>query len=184
MLVTCLLFAILVILDQLTKWITQKEAFSNFVAIKFGDYKFLTLDYKLNTGMAWSLLSDSTWILVIISLVASILLGYLAIRNDWKHHKLRAIGVTLSFAGCFGNLIDRFICITPLKEYRAGVVDMISFGPLDSISEALFKSSFPIFNLADAFLVIGLILYAIYLLFFEGKDNNGKVDYKKRIKRH
>ena len=179
MLITCLLFAILVILDQLLKWITQKQAFSDFVLIKFGDYKFITLDYKLNTGMAWSLLSDSTWLLVIISIVASILLGFLCIRNNWKNNKLRSLGITMAFAGCVGNLIDRVICITPLKEYRAGVVDMISFGPLNSISNLLFKSNFPIFNLADAFLVIGLILYIIYLLFFEGKNKNGKANNKK-----
>lgn len=184
MLITCLLFGILVFLDQLLKWITQKEGFSNFVAIKIGNYNFLTFDYKLNTGMAWSMLSDATWLLVIISLIASFVLGYFAMKNDWKNGKLRAIGITLAFAGCVGNLIDRAICITPLKEYRNGVVDMISFGPLDSISNALFKSDFPIFNLADAFLVVGLILYAIYLLFFEGKEKDGKVDYRQRVKRH
>ena len=170
MLITCLIFFILVFADQLLKWITQKEAFHNFVAIKIGNYDFLTFDYKLNTGMAWSMLSDATWLLVIISLIASIVLGYLCMKNDWKKKKIRSISLTLAFAGCFGNLIDRFICITPLKEYRGGVVDMISFGPLNSISQLISHSDFPIFNLADAFLVVGLILYAIYLLFFEGKD--------------
>ncbi len=179
MLITCLLFAVLVIGDQLLKWITQKEAFYNFVVIKIGSYDFLTFDYHLNTGMAWSLLSDATWVLVIISLVASIVLGYFCLKNDWKNKKLRATAMTLAFAGCVGNLIDRFICITPLKEYRGGVVDMISFGPLNSLSQLFTKSDFPIFNLADAFLVVGLILLAIYLLFFEGKDKDGKTSRKK-----
>ncbi len=179
MLITCLLFAILVFADQLLKWITQKEAFNNFVVIKFGNYNFLTFDYQLNKGMAWSLLSDSTWLLVIISLVASIVLGYFCMKNDWKNKKIKSIGLTLAFAGCFGNLIDRFICITPLKEYRGGVVDMISFGPLNSISQLISKTDFPIFNLADAFLVVGLILYAIYLLFLDGKDKNEKIKSSK-----
>lgn len=184
MVITCILFAIFVISDQLLKWYTQKEAFVNFVAIKFGNYNFLTLDYHLNTGMAWSLLSDSTWLLVIISVIASIVLGYFCLKNDWKHNKLRSISLTLAFAGCFGNLIDRFICITPLKEARGGVVDMISFGPLNSLSQLISHTDFPTFNLADAFLVVGLILLAIYLLFFEGKDKNEKTSRKKWFKRH
>ena len=100
-------------------------------------------------------------------------------KNDWKNKKIKSIGLTLAFAGCFGNLIDRFICITPLKEYREGVVDMISFGPLNSISQLISKTDFPIFNLADAFLVVGLILYAIYLLFLDGKDKNEKIKSSK-----
>ena len=56
---------------------------------------------------------------------------------------------------------------------------MISFGPLNSISQLISHTDFPIFNLADAFLVVGLILLAIYLLFFEGKGKNEKVSRKK-----
>lgn len=178
MIITCLLFALLVFADQLLKWVTQKDYLSN-IAIKFGNYNFLKFDKQYNTGMAWSLLSDSTWFLVIISIIASIVLGYFCLKNDWKKSKLRAISLTLAFAGCFGNLIDRFICITPLKSARPGVVDMISFGPLNSISNLLFKHDFPVFNLADAFLVVGLILLAIYLLFFEGKTKNEKIKSSK-----
>ena len=94
MVITCILFAILVFADQLLKWITQKEAFFIFFAIKIGNYNFLTFDYHLNTGMAWSLLSDSTWLLVIISIVASIVLGYFCFKNDWKNNKLRSIALT------------------------------------------------------------------------------------------
>ena len=61
---------------------------------------------------------------------------------------------------------------------------MISFGPLNSLSQLISHTDFPTFNLADAFLVVGLILLAIYLLFFEGKDKNEKTSRKKWFKRH
>ena len=86
--------------------------------------------------------------------------------------------MTLLFAGCVGNLYDRAISIIPyLKDGRPGVVDMISFEPLNAISRLISGNDFPTFNLADAFLVVGIILWAIYLIFFT--DSNGKRKEKK-----
>ena len=171
MLITCLLFFIFCFLDQLTKFLAQKNAWNNFVAIP----GVLRLECEYNKGMAWSLLSDSTWFLVIISALATIILGFLAMKNDWKKAKLNAIGLTLALAGCFSNLIDRTITVIPsLNEARPGVVDMIVLIPLDNLWKALFNSHFPVFNVADAFLVVGLLLFAIDEIFLKEKRQNGK----------
>ena len=76
---------------------------------------------------------------------------------------------------------NTLISVIPyLKDGRPGVVDMISFEPLNAISRWISGNNFPTFNLADAFLVIGIILWAIYLIFFT--DSNGKRKEKKNKK--
>jgi signal peptidase II len=97
-------------------------------------------------------------------------LGWYSYKNNWKTQKTLSLGVTLAFAGCVGNLIDRLISIIPpLAEGREGVVDMISLEPLNALSRLISGSDFPVFNLADSFLVVGVILIAIDMLFFEEK---------------
>ena len=71
-------------------------------------------------------------------------------------------------AGTYGNMIDRFLTVFGLRK---GVVDMIILNPLDSLWGVIFKSGFPIFNVADVFLVIGVVLLAIDILFLEEKRN-------------
>ncbi|MBE6137593.1 MAG: signal peptidase II [Erysipelotrichaceae bacterium] len=163
--ITLLLVFIFYFLDQLTKYLAQVHTPNNITAIPH----FLTLDLHYNTGMAWSLFDDSTWLLVIISVVASVVLIYFCLKNDWKKAPLPALGLTMALGGCLGNLFDRAISITPLSQYRRGVVDMISFEPLNWISNLISGNDFPTFNLADTFLVIGLILFAVDLIFFAEK---------------
>lgn len=166
MLITFIIIFVLFMLDQLTKYLAQVHAPHQLEAID----NFLTIDLCYNKGMAWGMLEDNTIILVFISIIASIILGYLCLKNDWKHNKFSSFTITMTFAGCLGNLFDRAISVIPAtQEARPGVVDMISFEPLNYISKLLTGNQFPTFNLADAFLVVGLILYAIDLLFFADK---------------
>lgn len=172
--ITCLLLFVFYMLDQISKYLVQVWQPNNVTAIPH----FLTLDLHYNTGMAWSLFDDSTIILVVISFIASIVLGYICFKNDWKKNKLLSFSMTMTFAGCLGNLFDRAISIIPgLSKGRPGVVDMISFEPLNAISRLISGNDFPIFNLADAFLVCGILIYAVDLIFFvdRRKKKNGEV---------
>lgn len=180
--ITCIIFFILCFADQLTKYLAQRNAWDGFEAIPH----VLRLDCQYNTGMAWSLLDNMTWFLVIVSILATILLGFIAMKNNWKKAKLNSIGITLALAGCFSNLIDRTIAIIPYYNKlsdggRPGVVDMIILEPLDNLFRAVFKSSFPVFNLADAFLVVGLIIFAIDELFLKERRENGKNKSRRKV---
>ncbi len=164
--ITCLLLFIFFMLDQITKYMAQIWQPNNVTAIPH----ILTLDLNYNRGMAWGMLDNNTWLLVIISAVASVVLAYICFKNDWKKNKLMSFSMTMTLAGCLGNLFDRAISIIPgLSEGRVGVVDMISFEPLNYISRLISGSNFPIFNLADAFLVCGLLIYAVDFIFFVDK---------------
>lgn len=172
MAITGILFILFYVIDQLSKYLTEIYIKKQIVVIP----GILELTKVYNTGAAWSMLQNGTWLLAIISLVASIAFGYFAIKNDWKKEKLKSFSLTMAWAGCFANFFDRFISlIPPLNETREGVVDMIIFKPFDYICE-FFNLGTTVFNVADAFLVVGLILFAIDYIFLaeKRKEKNAK----------
>ncbi|MCD8376293.1 MAG: signal peptidase II [Oscillospiraceae bacterium] len=110
----------------------------------------LGLNFATNTGAAWSILEEHTWLLSALSCVAiAVILWALVTRRVGGAFGTISLAVVL--AGAAGNLIDRV---------RLGyVVDMF---------ETLFIN-FPIFNLADVCVVCGGIAFCVYLLFFHDK---------------
>lgn len=173
MLITTLLFLVLFMLDQLSKYLVEKFLTTGTHTVI---PKFLELKLEYNPGMAWGQLGNNTLLLTIISFIAAILLIILATNLNWKRNKVQAISVTLALAGCVGNLFDRLLTVL---DVRAGVVDMIIFKPFDWLCE-LFHLGTTIFNLADAFLVVGVILFAIDFCFFAERKKKKYEDYNRR----
>ena len=106
-----------------------------------------------NTGAAWSIFSEHTIILAYISLIASIVVIYFLKDFNLKTKPVYSLSLTFILGGTVGNMIDRFLSSN-------GVVDFIDFGFMD----------FPTFNIADSFLVVGTILLAVYIIFFQEKE--------------
>ena len=107
--------------------------------------KFLYLTYVRNTGAAWSILANNTYIISLISLVIIIgLIWY--IYNNKINSKCEKVGYALVLGGAIGNLVNRIIY---------GYV-------IDFIDVKIFNYDYPIFNLADIFIVVGVILLVIY----------------------
>lgn len=177
MAITIIIFFILFMADQVSKYFTEILLVENQAAVPlFGDLNFLRVTKIYNQGAAWGMLEDNTIILVVISALATILLAFFASKNDWKANKFGSFTLTLALAGCVGNFFDRFISVIPqLQVYRKGVVDMIQFEPFDALCRMLHLGT-TTFNVADSFLVVGLILYAIDLIFF---DERKKLKYAK-----
>jgi len=173
--ITAILFLILVIGDQVSKYFAMMIDENN--PIVWGNVVTFTIKY--NKGAAFGLGDNATWVLVVISGVATILLGYLAMRNDWKHGKFNAIGTTMAFAGCVGNLIDRVLTLIGL---RVGVVDMISFAPWNWFIGLFRSGETNTFNVADVLLVFGLIMLIIDYLFLYDKRARKYGYYSKRKK--
>ena len=73
----------------------------------------------------------------------------------FKKKPLYSIGVTLLIAGTLGNFIDRLVF--------AAVLDFIDF------VIPIVRYDFPIFNVADICLTIGMTLFVVDILFFEKK---------------
>lgn len=105
---------------------------------------FLNITYVRNTGAAWSILDNNTWIVTVISLLIIIGIIYYVYRNRVSK-KILKIGYGLIFGGAIGNFIDRIV-----YEYVIDFIDIDIFG-----------WNYPIFNLADMFIVVGVILVMI-----------------------
>ncbi len=136
-----LLSAFLVILDQVTKALaTAKLAPLGSVPIIDGVFH---LTYAQNTGAAFSLFRGGRWFFVVLTSVVIIALGYLMYKKFFPT-VLSRVAVAVILGGTLGNFIDRA---------RFGyVVDMFDFRLIN----------FAIFNVADACLTIGIVLFAIY----------------------
>ena len=156
MLPYALLAAALVALDQLVKYLVMTR-------IPLGEHvpflpQLLDLTYVQNTGAAFSMFSEHTWALALLSLVMSVLLA-LALRRELFRHPLGKLTLTLLLAGAVGNLIDR--------AFRGFVVDMFN---------VLFMR-FAVFNVADICVVVGGIAAgAYYLLMWDKYEKNSDDD--------
>lgn len=132
----------IVILDQTVKHlIVGSIKLNDNISVVDG---ILSLAHIRNYGAAWSMLLGQIWFFVIISTVS---LGVMAFFF-WKfrNRPLYLTGLSLMIGGTIGNFIDRL---------RLGyVVDMFQ---LDFIN-------FPIFNVADCALTIGVAVILIAML--------------------
>ncbi|OFI47734.1 signal peptidase II [Floricoccus penangensis] len=137
--------------DQFVKFWTVKN-------IPLGDSipfikNILSLTHLQNTGAAWSMFEGKQWFFTIITAIALVVGTYYLVKNINKNNGI-SYSIALIIAGTLGNFIDRV---------RLGyVVDMFQ---LDFIN-------FPIFNVADSFLTVGLIL--IYICIFREDSKKGK----------
>ncbi len=105
------------------------------------------LAYVQNTGAAFSMLSGHTWLLALVSAVASVGIGYILVKKLFPA-KIAMISLSVVLGGAIGNLIDR--------AFLGYVTDM-------------FKTTFmnfAIFNIADICVVCGGITFTVYYAFF------------------
>ena len=102
-----------------------------------------------NYGAAWSSFSGARWLLIILTAAGMCVLAWLLVKV--VRHPLGQWSLACILGGGIGNLIDRV---------RLGyVVDMLDTMFMD----------FPVFNVADVFVVCGTICALIYYLAFYGK---------------
>lgn len=144
----------LVAADQLTKyWAYAILRVEGPVVLIPGVFEF---SYLENRGAAFGMMQGKFWLLIPITVitVAVILYLYHRLPNTRRFWVLRTC-CTLILAGALGNFVDR--CL------RGFVVDFLYFSLID----------FPVFNVADCYVVIGCIAAACVFLFdknlFDGK---------------
>lgn len=101
---------------------------------------FFNITYVRNTGAAFSILEDSRIFFIVITFVALIVI-YLLLK-DKVLNKYQTFLYSMLIGGIAGNLIDRII--------YGYVIDYLSFN--------IFSYSFPVFNIADSFIVISVVL--------------------------
>lgn len=139
MLITYPIVLLLIAIDQVTKFLAVDKYF-----VLIND--FISVHYSENTGAAWSILSGNIVLLAIISVLFLVVLVIFSHKFKEKS-TFYSISYAFIVGGAIGNLIDR-----------------VFFGYVRDFIKTDFIT-FPIFNLADASLVFGVIMFSIYVLF-------------------
>lgn len=143
---------VVILLDMVSKYIVSRLLIVNesVMIIK----NFFNITYVRNTGAAFSIFSGNTFLVMIVSFI--IIIGIiLYISKNKPSNKIDKISYSLILGGAIGNFIDRIIY---------GYVR-------DFIEIDIFGWDYPIFNLADVFVVVGVILLVIAT--WRGRNDRG-----------
>lgn len=136
-----IIVSLIVVLDQITKYLAVKHLKGQkpYIIIE----NFLQLDYVENSGAAFGILQDRKIFFVIITTLVIIAITITLFKYSYKFNNLMIAGLLMILGGTIGNFIDRI--------RLSYVIDFLSvkFGR---------NYSFPVFNVADMFIVIGTFL--------------------------
>ena len=113
---------------------------------------FFYFTYAHNTGAAWGMLAGKISLFLIVSIIAAVGIIYYFMKSE-SYQKLTRFGLVLVFGGLIGNLIDRLAF-----GYVRDFIDFIIFG-----------YNFPIFNVADMAITIGMALVILEISIEEYK---------------
>lgn len=152
-LISILIILVCVGIDQLTKLFAinnLRDLADEIPVIN----KVFGLYYVENKGISFSMLSSKMALIIIITSIIMLILIYVMIRTPkTKYFIPFSIVLSVIIGGAAGNMIDRI--------FRGFVIDFIM---LDFIN-------FPIFNVADIFVCVGLFILVILIIFkYKDKD--------------
>ena len=149
------------ILDQAVKYWTTVN-----IVVDTGEAKLIPglvhLANVHNTGAAFSFLEGARWFFVILCIIFCLVVVYVLVKNIITHPVARWSAV-LVMAGAIGNCIDRIVC--------GYVVDMFEFDFL------IFKKPFPVFNIADIYITVGVIVFCVCLFLDKPKAAKTNVPF-------
>jgi len=132
------------ILDRVTKILAS----SLLVTGRPSDFIPGIMDFVLvhNTGAAWGMLSGAFWFFICIALAISIAV---IIYILWypRHTWFEVVSLGLIVAGALGNLYDR-----------------LAYREVTDFFHTLFIE-FPVFNIADSCITVGVVCFAVFLVF-------------------
>ena len=140
------------VIDQIIKYLFS-NVIKGFVLIP----NFISFIYAKNDGVAFSMLSGNRIFIILSTILLLLFLLYMLSKEDKKYlegFSLTNTAYGLLLGGILGNLLDRII--------RGYVTDYVSLN--------IVGYHFPIFNLADVCIPLGVILLSIHYF---------KTDYKK-----
>lgn len=152
LLIDVVVMLVLLGLDQLTKYLAIINL-KNHPAVVLWD-GVLELNYLENRGSAFGMLQNQKFFILFIGVVFLAVILFILFKLP-EEKKFCAVHILLSaiVAGGVGNMIDRL-----RFDY---VVDFISFVLIH----------FPIFNVADCYIVVAtIVLFLLFLFVFEEKD--------------
>ena len=144
-----ILAVLLVLVDQIVKFAVRANIEPGR-SVPFIPH-VLDLTYVQNTGAAFSILRQHTWLLTLVSSAVVLVMCFLIVRGFFQNGLGRWAAV-LVLAGGMGNLIDRAV-----------------FGFVTDMFQTTFME-FAIFNVADCCITVGVPLLFIYVWLYVGRE--------------
>lgn len=143
MIVIVVISIILMLIDQISKKIIE-------LSYDIGDSReiiknFFYITSHRNRGAAWGILQNSRYLFLFITILFLLLLFFYIYKNKVVLKINDYVIFSLIIGGALGNFLDRII--------KGEVVDFLDFH--------IFGYDFPIFNLADTFICLGIFLLAL-----------------------
>ncbi|MCL2163365.1 MAG: signal peptidase II [Oscillospiraceae bacterium] len=139
-----LIIAVIVVLDQWSKSIVLQVIGIGGEPITVIDRFFYIVCHR-NSGAAWGILENGRIFFIVSTVVVLVFAGFYMWRI--KNTGFRIL-LSLFLGGAIGNFLDRLLI--------GSVVDFLNF--------YIFGYNFPTFNVADSFIVIGVISLAVYIM--------------------
>lgn len=154
---------LLIVFDQFTKHLSVKYL-KDLPALSLID-GVLELDYLENHGVAFGMLQGKQFLILLVSMICMAAILFMMLKMP-KGRNFTILHIIFSciIAGGIGNMIDRFA--------YGYVVDFISFVLIN----------YPIFNVADCYVVCGVIAMAIVFLFVLKEEDLDFISFKKKEK--
>lgn len=146
---TYVIAIIILIIDQVSKSLIEIFFHLNESVPVINDFFYITVVH--NTGGAWSIFSNHSYLFIIASVVAIVLL--IKFMFGFKNNLRNNIAFASLFGGIFSNLADRI--------FLGYVRDFLDF--------KIFGYNYPIFNIADVAIVVGVIL--LFVAIIKGEDH-------------
>lgn len=156
--------SLLFLVDLLTKFLTQKwiplmrgqsypyggiKIFKDFFGIEF------SIVHATNRGAAWGLFSDFQFYLICLRII--LIVGLIIYVFFYHKRQSSIIPLTLIIFGALGNIVDYFL--------YGHVIDMLHF--------ILWGYDFPVFNVADSAICIGIFWLLIDSWFLDSRKVEG-----------
>ena len=143
---------VVLFIDIITKYVAYM-CFQTPISIISNIFR---LSYAINTGAAWSMLSNHTILINMISIVILFIIYRYSRRFEVNNRNILAF--SFIYGGILGNLLNRL--------FTSYVIDFIDI--------KIFNYDYPVFNIADSAIVIGIILLIVAIIKGEDNENKGR----------
>jgi signal peptidase II len=159
-------YALLVfLLDQGTKWLIVHNIPLYEARSVIGE--FFQITSHRNRGAAFSILQNQRWFFVIITLIVIVGILWYIRRTIKADKRLLSFALSLLLGGALGNFLDRALF--------GEVVDFLQFRFTFSFFGKAIDYIYPIFNIADSAIVVGVILIFLDSLLTWNKEKKGAI---------
>lgn len=145
--------AVIIAADQFTKWLVLQnmEIGERIPVIE----PYLGWLSHRNRGAAWGVLEGQMWLFAVITIAVIVGILYYFHKHA-KGQPLFQLSLMVILGGAIGNFVDRML--------RGEVVDFVD------VLIPVINYDFPIFNIADAALTIGVILMIVFVIYDEKQE--------------